>query len=127
MKYRGSTIEWSTTFKDAAGDAVTPDAAVLRISFPGLTSRRDSTEIELELDDDTGAWVATWDSSEAKPGMVRWSIKAVAGDLLIADDGDFCLFANTANDPSSPTRTSTPLADESGNTLVTEDGQVITS
>lgn len=123
--FRGSTITFSASFVNAAGEAVEPDQAVLTISYKDLTGTRVRDSVYLAQDD--SIWVYDWDSFVASHGMVRWSINATFDDKHVADDGEFGLYANAANISPLPTPPATVLTTEDGDTITTEDGDAISA
>lgn len=93
---RGNVQEFSTNFYDANGDLVIPETAVMRINFVGGTYRQ-VINLPMALSATDGPWVVDWDTSVAgaRPGLVYWSAQGLnpAG----AEDGQFELDANPAN------------------------------
>ncbi|MDB5555426.1 MAG: hypothetical protein JWL86_5410 [Rhizobium sp.] len=91
---RGNTVRWTATFKDFAGEVVSPDSAVVKISHS------DDVAVSVTMNSNTaGEWSAEWDSSVALSGTVYWSVQATNPSFAL--DGQFELSANPANpDPT---------------------------
>lgn len=101
--YRGATATWRTTFRDAFGNVIQPDGAVINIKYPvpgspGATAAASVTmtpPIAPEV-----RWLGLWDSRGSLPGTIVWSIHTVQDDEEIpyaVEDGQFPLSANAAN------------------------------
>lgn len=98
---RGQTILWTVEFTDARGDAFTPGSASLRVRY--YDAAENSAEIdELIMVEDDGEWTCVWESAQAKPGPVHWSIRTSGGGDVEAIDGVFRLTANEANQVVEP-------------------------
>ena len=91
---RGSTIFFSATCLDRDGSPITPASATLALVFIDTNGARQ--RIIISMDVNTNVVTASWDSSVARDGLVRYSITATGSDK-IAQDGDFTLTANEAN------------------------------
>lgn len=89
---RGNVISFSTTFYDADGAVVIPASVSLLIVF-GISKGTNSETIAMTNVGD--AWTATWDSSDAYPSTVNWSVRATTPHA--ADQGAFSIPANPAN------------------------------
>lgn len=94
--YRGATVHFSVTFRDADGNLTTPDSATVKLKFR-LAAGGIGTDSKTLEPDGGNNWKATWDSSVARPGLVSWSLRSLQGSDKIADDGAFTLLANSAN------------------------------
>jgi hypothetical protein len=90
---RGVVITWNESFLDANHVPVTPATATLYVSY--RTAHGVSTDTVAMSQNEDGTYSASWDSSQALPGHVNWSIKS-AGPAS-ATDGCFLLTANAAN------------------------------
>lgn len=95
--YRGTTVILTATFLDKDGNPATVNAAQIAVSYARLAdSKRVADEDEMDITGNVGSY--EWDSSEAKPGTIKWSAKGFGpGGVNIQTDGDFILSANIAN------------------------------
>lgn len=96
VETRGNVVTWSTNFLDKDGNVVISASANLRIVFVGGDYRQ-TVNVSMSLAGTDGPWTASWDTSVAgaRPGLVYWSAQAT--DPPGAEDGNFQLDANTAN------------------------------
>lgn len=103
---RGQHIPFRHSFYDSSGDLTSPSTARLVISHPtsgwpfsgvvGTTTILMVQSTEASTHADYLTWAATWDSGQAYPGPVHWTIRA--SDLsLNVKDGEFTLRGNPAN------------------------------
>jgi hypothetical protein len=93
---RGNTIRFAATFTDATGAPYTPTAPILEIEFPKKNFVRGTRTLPLQQD--SGEWVASWDSGEAvHAGEVNWTVYSAAPSPKIAADGTLHLTANESN------------------------------
>lgn len=102
VRFRGSTILFSTTFYDATGAAATPTGAVVNISYQDIEEDSLLTTSITMTAPGMGqtAWTAEWDSRDAGPGPVAWSIHSTGSATPFSvEDGRFTLTANNANQP----------------------------
>jgi len=96
--YRGTTAQFSTTFYDAQGNVVQPDAAELHIVYVDANDLEQEVTIEMTPPNTGVVWTAQWDSRGASPGLVSWSIHTVEDSIPYGvEDGAFELTANNAN------------------------------
>jgi hypothetical protein len=98
---RGTTVDFSTTFYDAAGAVAQPDTATLTISYPPdgwpvSGASRKKAEIDMDYDSDTGKWTAEWSTAVSGPGIVYYHMRSSDPDLT-SEDGRFEVIANFAN------------------------------
>lgn len=89
---RGNVLSFSTTFYDANDAVVIPASVSLYLDY-GVAQGRSSTTVAMT--NVGNAWIATWDSSDAYPSTVNWSVRATTPHA--ADQGEFALPANPAN------------------------------
>jgi hypothetical protein len=98
--FRGATVRFSTTFYDAAGAVTQPTGAAINIVFVAVGNSQVETDA-VEMTPPSGSetqWTAQWDSRNAAPGRVWWSIHTEGGSLPYSvQDGSFDLTANNAN------------------------------
>lgn len=92
--FRGSVVDFSTTFTDADGVAVDPASALLVVNFLNAAGERESEAIQMDQDTD-GNWVAEWSSAAAMPARTYWSMRS--NNPTSAQDGFFELRGNLAN------------------------------
>lgn len=92
---RGSVEEFTTTFTDQDGGAVTPASAELIVNYLGEDGERVSTEPITATEQTDGSWFALWDTSVAQPAQVDWVIRST--NPASAEQGSFMLVANLAN------------------------------
>ena len=90
---RGTSIEWSVTFEDSAGDSANPTSASLRINY---CRNGDDTTDTVTLSQSGSTWTGAWDSKVADEGQIHWHVRS-AGALISGTDGRFTLQANEAN------------------------------
>lgn len=91
---RGNAIEFTATFTDADGEAVTPDSATVKVNFLNSDSERETETVMMNEQSD-GSWFGIWDSSDALPARVDWSMQSA--NPASVKDGSFDLEANRAN------------------------------
>jgi hypothetical protein len=90
---RGALIEfYDCMFRDKNKNMTIPESAVLRIRYL-KHGCRSCDEIEMTQKD--GKWSATWDSSEADPGIIYWFIESTSPEAKVGQ-GQFRLVANPA-------------------------------
>lgn len=105
--YRGQRIPFQHTFYDSSGDRTQPASANLVLSYPtsgwpyrGLpectTITMTVTTTTVSTADDYLTFKATWNSIQAYPGPVHWSIFASDRSLAVKD-GHFTMRGNPAN------------------------------
>lgn len=94
VEVRGNIYDFTATFLDVDDLPVIPAYANLYISFlmVGTVKR---TKITIAMTVVGQSYFATWDSSEAAPCKVNWSVRSVGPHT--AEDGSFNLTANLAN------------------------------
>lgn len=99
--YRGTTVQFTTTFYDKSGAVTQPPSATVNISY---IENGDLIATEVDMTPPTTpaiAWTAQWDSREVSPGLVTWSIHTGGATIPFAvQDGCFDLSANNANLPT---------------------------
>jgi hypothetical protein len=89
---RGEIIQFfDWQFRDIDKEVTVPEAALLRIVFPGCKK-----PAEIPLVREGSSWSAEWDSSEADGGTVYFFIESVSPKVAVAE-GEFRLRANPAN------------------------------
>jgi hypothetical protein len=100
---RRTAVIFDTVFNDVDGEPVSPDSAVLRISYPAGewpldgSDRREST-LELTTDEEALQWSTIWNSGVSTPGLIFWHCEAsTAGVVSAPQDGFFLLRGNLAN------------------------------
>lgn len=91
---RGNTVELTSVFTDADGGPLNPSSAVAVVNFKNAGGDRESETVPMSEQSD-GAWLGLWNSSNARPGRVYWSVRAE--NPSAAEDGQFDLRANLAN------------------------------
>lgn len=91
---RGSLVFFTAAFVDKAGAPVTPDAAMLTLVFRDQDKVQQKVTVAMDVSGNVAE--ATWDSSDAAPGVVHWSVKGT-GSNAIVQDGSLTLTANEAN------------------------------
>lgn len=91
---RGSLIFFTAAFVDKAGAPIAPDSASLYLVFRNLDKAEQRVMVQMHVSGNVAE--ATWDSSDAAPGVVHWSIKGT-GSNAIVQDGSLTLTANEAN------------------------------
>lgn len=96
VKTRGNVVTFETNFYDEDSVLVIPASANLRIVFVGGTYRQ-TVNLTMTLQGTDGPWTADWDTSiaGARSGLVYWSAQAT--NPPGAEDGDFELDGNPAN------------------------------
>ena len=91
---RGSMVFFSATFVDKDGAPATPDSATLRLVYRTAEHSPQTSTVSMTVAGNVAT--ASWDSSDAMPGIVKWSAKGT-GLNAIVQDGSFTLTANEAN------------------------------
>lgn len=91
---RGSMVFFSTAFVDKDGEPSAPDTATARLVYRDLNHAPQTDTVSMTIASNVAT--ATWDSSVAMPGVVKWSVKGT-GSNAIVQDGSFTLTANEAN------------------------------
>jgi len=93
--HRGNTVTLSFTFKDATGATATVVSAECELVYPGRDEYQKET---LTLTESSGAWSATWVSSNTRGGWVEFHAEGTAaGDVIYTEDGRFKVKSNEAN------------------------------
>lgn len=97
--FRGSSLRFTATCKDANGNVVLPASANLYLVYTAVLTGALTHEI-VSMTIGAITITADWDSSVAKEGVnaVRWSIRTTG--TKIAVDGSITLLANEANPTS---------------------------
>jgi len=94
---RSNTVSLSFTFKDENGDVANVESATCQLVYPG----RDAFQTEtIALAENSGAWEASWDSSNARGGWVEFHAHALSSGTPVTaytEDGRFKLSSNMAN------------------------------
>lgn len=90
---RGSTVRFSSTFKDEGGITFTPSGAQVKIKYRVAGVLTGDT---LALSNNSGLWQATWASSVSDPDQVDWFVTTTSS-IKSVDEGSFLLVANEAN------------------------------
>lgn len=96
---RGTTVYFTTTFYDVAGDVVQPSTATINVVFPDPGGLETDT-VTVNMTGPTApatAWTAQWDSRGSGIGAVSWSIHSDPGPPFGVEDGEFVLTGNPAN------------------------------
>ena len=93
VQIRGSTVSFSFTFRDAAGDVVDADSATLTLVYPGL---KEWQKASVALTDTDDVWTGTWDSAVTRPAWVEYHAHALDGSTEHAIDGRFKVSGNRA-------------------------------
>jgi hypothetical protein len=102
--FRGSILFFNAVCSDKNGNSVTPNSATLYVSYTNLAGVRTKDTVAMTV---AGSAVSgQWDSSVAQgavnaalgvnAGFVEWSIHTTGTDK-ITKDGNFTLYANSAN------------------------------
>lgn len=99
--YRGSTINFCTTFYGARWQVVQPSAAFINLAYV-LPDDTDDTTLLPMTPPAPGqtAWTAQWDSRGAGIGTVSASVHSVSPTPCAVEDFQFVLTANPANLPT---------------------------
>lgn len=90
----GELIQINTTFTPVTGQA-TPSSATLRVVYTGTGGQRKTDSLSMTLQGDN-SFMAQWDSSQARPGLVRW-FASCSTPFVAVDEAEFTLVANYAN------------------------------
>jgi len=98
--YRGTTVQWSTTFYDLNKNIVQPTGAAIHLQYLDADGNIETATVEMTgpLSPGDVQWTALWDSRGAYPSRVSWSIHTEGGAVPYGvEDGAFDLLANNAN------------------------------
>jgi hypothetical protein len=99
VSFRGATVQFSTTFKDANGNVTQPASAAVSIVYP-LVGGGMSNPLSVPMTPPTFpavVWTAQWDTRDVGPGVVYCSIHSGGGPPSSVEDFQFTLTANPAN------------------------------
>lgn len=97
--FRGTTVQFTTTFLDVSCNVVQPGSATINIVYPNQVGGG-TTAVTVSMTAPTGpatAWTAQWDSRVSGIGTVSWSIHSDPGLPFAVEDGEFVLTGNPAN------------------------------
>lgn len=100
---RGATIQFATTFYDVNGNVTQPGAAFVNIVYQVGNNTTANLQIAMTPPSAPSVqWTALWDSRNAGPGAVSWSIHTTSASVppYAVEDGFFGLTANPANLPT---------------------------
>lgn len=91
---RKNKIVVSGTFVAADGSGTQPTSAEAVLTYTNLSGTTSTDTVALT--NTAGVWKGSWDSSNAGPGSVEWTIFGY-GALVAALDGSFVIKANKSN------------------------------
>lgn len=109
---RGTTIPFTTTFYDVYNLPIQPGGTgpQVVISYPLAAGGIGTATVAMippggtlpggEINTNTNAWMAEWDSRGAAAGTVYWSIETPGSTPVTVEDGQIILTANAANQPT---------------------------
>jgi hypothetical protein len=98
--YRGTTVQFSTTFYDVNGNVVQPAGAVVNITclVAAGNAQQDVAVTMVAPVAPSVAWTAMWDTRNIGAGPVQWSVHTTNPTIPeVVEDGSFILSANNAN------------------------------
>lgn len=97
--YRGTTVNFSSTFYDLNGVVVQPTGAAVNIWWTDLNGNEQQTLVQMAAPTSPAvAWTAQWDTRSVDPGTVSWSVHSEGNSVPYGvGDGTFDLLANNAN------------------------------
>jgi hypothetical protein len=91
---RGNPVTFTSTFVDENNEVMTPADPIVRVYYK---SNNVYVTVTLTMTAaNATAWSATWVSSNADIGVVRWHISA-GSSTPATQDGDFRILSNKAN------------------------------
>ena len=110
-RVRGDTIPFTTTFYSVFNSVAQPvGTPQVVISYPLAAGGIGSVTLPMTapggtmssgiINTNASAWMALWDSRNAGPGIVSWSIETPGSPPVSVEDGQFTLVANAANRPT---------------------------
>jgi hypothetical protein len=91
---RGTSVLFTASFTNRAGDSIDPDAAELEVLYPLNGAELTAT---MPMEKVAGTWQAIWQSEVSGAGLVSYCIVAAAGDDEGRADGHLRLTAGGAN------------------------------
>lgn len=96
---RGTTVNFSTTFRDADCNVVQPASATINIVYADAANPGpDTVSIAMVAPvAPSTAWTAQWDTRGAGVGAVSFSVHSDPGPPYAVEDGSFVLTGNPAN------------------------------